>query len=309
MILRINKHTALLTVLTAILIFSGCNSIKNENANVTMDESTTVTDGELALEDGNKLYGFWVGKFEMDFQDEDYPIYEDDEFEYNKKINISIDKIVGERIEGHSVVSGNYRVFSGSIKRDSGRYFVEAREPGDHANDGIFKFQMNDTMLWGTWNAFDKKDSVRRKYELKRRIFQYDSTIALEEAALYVDYKKSKQEMIIDEEESDSFEIPYYATSTKNIYDINASNTFLNEPDVANLKKGDLLIIRNAIYARHGYAFKNKALRRFFDAQDWYIPVNSDITDELSATERHNIELLMAFEKNAEEYYDHFGRY
>ena len=86
MILRINKHTALLTVLTAILIFTGCNSIKNENANVTMDESTMVTDGELALEDGNKLYGFWVGKFEMEFQDEDYPIYEDDEFEYNKKI-------------------------------------------------------------------------------------------------------------------------------------------------------------------------------------------------------------------------------
>jgi len=271
-----------------------------------MDESTMVTDGELVLEDGNKLYGFWVGKFEMDFQDEDYPIYEDDEFEYNKKINISIDKIVGERIEGHSVVSGNYRVFFGSIKSDSGRYFVEAREPGDHPNDGIFMFQMNDTMLWGTWTAFDKKDSVRRKYELKRRIFQYDSTVALEEAE-YVDYKKTKQEMIV--EEDDSFEMPYYATSTNKIYEINGSNTFLKEPDVANLKKGDLLIIRNAIYARHGYAFKNRALRRFFDAQDWYIPVNSDITDELSATERHNIELLMAFEKNAEEYYDHFGRY
>ncbi len=289
-----------------ILLFSQCTSIKNENANVMMDESTMVTDGELALEDGNKLYGFWVGKFEMDFQDEEYPIYEDDEFEYNKKINISIDKIVGERIEGHSVVSGNYRVFLGSIKRDSGRYFVEAREPGDHPNDGIFKFQMNDTMLWGTWTAFDKKDSIRRKYELKRRLFKYDSTVALEEAE-YVDYKKTKQEMIV--EEDDSFEIPYYATSTQKIYEINASNTFLNEPDVANLKKGDLLIVRNAIYARHGYAFKNKALRRFFDAQDWYIPVNSDITDELSATERHNIELLMAFEKNAEEYYDHFGRY
>ena len=59
-------------------------------------------------------------------------------------------------------------------------------------------------------------------------------------------YAQGGVAVVVDKEE-DSFEIPYYATSTQKIYEINASNTFLSEPDVANLKKGDLLIIRNAI--------------------------------------------------------------
>lgn len=291
-----------------LLLCTQCNSIKNEKANVAMDEAITITDGNLEMEDGGKLYGFWVGEFQMDFKDDEWPEEEDVDFEFSKKINISIDRIEGEKIEGHSVVAGNYRPFSGSIKKDSGRYFVEVKEPGDHPNDGMFKFQMNDTMLYGTWTAYNRKDSVQRIYELKRRIFKYDPNIMLENIRTYVDYKKSREAYIKFSEE-DSFLADYHATSTEKIYEVNASNTILSDDDVSNLKKGDLLIIRNAVYARHGYSFKNKALRIFFDAQDWYIPVNSDIKDELTETEKSNIQLLMAFEKNAEEYYDYFGRF
>ena len=82
----------------------------------------------------------------------------------------------------------------------------------------------------------------------------------------------------------------------------------LKKADVENLKKGDLTIIRNTIYARHGYSFKNRPLRVFFDAQPWYIPVHTDITTDFTDIEIKNIELLMSFEENAAEYYDSFGR-
>lgn len=291
------------------LLMVQCNSIKNENARVSMEEAT-VTDGHLQLEDGSKLYGFWVGNFEMDYQEDEWPEEEiEEDFEYSKKINISIDKIADGKIEGHSVVAGNYRPFTGSITKDSGRYFVEAKEPGDHPHDGVFKFQMNDTMLYGTWVAYDKKDSVHRKYELKRRVFKYDPETMLDKVISYVDYKKVKEQYIKLDDGMDSFITEFNATATDKIYEINASNTMLTAADVSNLKKGDLLIIRNAVYARHGYSFKNKALRMFFDAQEWYIPVNSDIKDALTEIEKSNIELLMTYEKNAEEYYDHFGRF
>ena len=55
-----------------------------------------------------------------------------------------------------------------------------------------------------------------------------------------------------------------YATATNAIYEINASNTALSKTDVENLSKGDLAILRNSIYARHGYSFKRKAYRVFF---------------------------------------------
>ncbi len=32
-------------------------------------------------------------------------------------------------------------------------------------------------------------------------------------------------------------------------------------------------IIKNAVFARHGYAFKKQTYRSFFEQTDWYIPV------------------------------------
>ena len=55
-------------------------------------------------------------------------------------------------------------------------------------------------------------------------------------------------------------------------------------------------------------SFKNRPLRIFFDAQEWYIPVNIDIKSNLTEIEKENIQLLLKYEKNAVEYYDSFGR-
>jgi hypothetical protein len=82
----------------------------------------------------------------------------------------------------------------------------------------------------------------------------------------------------------------------------------LSKNDLENLKKGDLLIIRNTIYARHGFSFKNRPLRIFFDAQEWYMPVNMNIKPQLTEIEKKNIQLLLKYEKNSIEYYDSFGR-
>ena len=99
-----------------------------------------------------------------------------------------------------------------------------------------------------------------------------------------------------------------YSSATNSIYELNASNKLLTKKEVENLKKGDLLLIRNTIYARHGYSFKNRPLRVFFDAQNWYIPVHADIKSDFTKIEKKNIELLLRYEGNAAEYYDHFGR-
>jgi hypothetical protein len=74
------------------------------------------------------------------------------------------------------------------------------------------------------------------------------------------------------------------------------------------MKKADLFVLRNAIYARHGYSFKNQQLRAYFDQQPWYIPISTDIKSELTPIEKQNIALLMRYENNAKEYYDAFGR-
>ena len=71
----------------------------------------------------------------------------------------------------------------------------------------------------------------------------------------------------------------------------------------------DLEVMRNAIYARHGYSFQNREMRVFFDNYvSWYIPVSIDMTKQLTPIEKQNIELLKRYEKHAATYYDRFGR-
>ena len=133
----------------------------------------------------------------------------------------------------------------------------------------------------------------------------------LEEVKEYVDWNTFTEEKLTEEYEEGEFEewiTKEFASATKLIYSINASNVLLKKEDIENLLKGDLTIIRNTIYARHGYSFKNRPLRVFFDAQSWYIPVHTDIKADFTEIEKENIKLLLRYEKNAVEYYDYFGR-
>ncbi|WP_435524420.1 YARHG domain-containing protein [Chryseobacterium indoltheticum] len=67
-------------------------------------------------------------------------------------------------------------------------------------------------------------------------------------------------------------------------------------------------IIKNAVFARHGYSFKKQTYRNFFEQTDWYIPVSNNVDSELSPMEKDNVALLNRFIKYAEDKYDSFGR-
>ncbi len=59
-----------------------------------------------------------------------------------------------------------------------------------------------------------------------------------------------------------------------------------------------LRLMRNDIYARHGYRFKNKALFKTFKEQLWYKPFTSDASSlKLNEIERINLALIQNMEK------------
>ena len=66
--------------------------------------------------------------------------------------------------------------------------------------------------------------------------------------------------------------------------------------------------MRNEIYARHGYSFKDKAMRQVFDTVSWYMPMGIDIRDDLTDIEVQNIDLIYLYESYQEENYDDYGR-
>jgi hypothetical protein len=326
--------------LLCFLAISCKNQIKNEDARVEVEAGTAVVSADTVKalteetaeqapekestqpQDGdpyNEMLGYWVGYFKQDTDDyeeaSNKAIYADEAFYWNRenKINISIDNIEGEKVIGHSVVAGNDRPFEGTIEPtdEEGKYRFVVKEPGDDKYDGEFVFTCDGRVLKGKWTAYRNIDIRKRKYQLVKRTFEYDPDRMLDRSQAYIDWTKfieEKDEVETGEDEFEGWVRREFASTTGLIYEVNASNRLIQKSEAENMKQGDLIIIRNTIYARHGYSFKNRPLRVFFDAQPWYIPVHADIKSDFTEIEKKNIQLLLKYEKNAKVYYDYFGR-
>ncbi|MCL2101240.1 MAG: YARHG domain-containing protein [Fibromonadales bacterium] len=75
-----------------------------------------------------------------------------------------------------------------------------------------------------------------------------------------------------------------------------ASSRLLTAVDLQNLSKKDLRIMRNEIFARHGYIFQTNDMKTYFKSQDWYIPKYNDVNSMLTDIEIKNIELIKRYE-------------
>jgi len=237
--------------LSAILlcIFCACNSSASKQA-----ENEPTTNAAISNLPVN-LLGSYVGAFG------------------DNKITLLITRIIGDTIEGRSVVGGNDRPYSGLIKLIDGKYSVTATEPGDDKYDGVFNFSIDSKLpdvVTGNWKPNKEGPNTSAKdFSLKRRAFVY----------------------LID--------VGQYPIASKQL---------LTEDDVNNLVKEELEIMRNEIFARHGYCFKRKNLREQFEDKDWYIPNTVDVKKDLTDIEKKNIVLIKRYEKYAEEYGDDYGR-
>ena len=53
-------------------------------------------------------------------------------------------------------------------------------------------------------------------------------------------------------------------------------------------------IMRNEIYARHGYIFQTRDMIEYFNAQPWYTPRTRNV--RLSEIETYNVQLIKSVE-------------
>jgi len=70
----------------------------------------------------------------------------------------------------------------------------------------------------------------------------------------------------------------------------------LTEPELANMSKGLLRLMRNAIYARHGRIFNSYDLQYYFDNSPWYKPNPNYSDDLLTDIDKYNIALIQKYE-------------
>ena len=269
----------------------------------------------LVVNGKEDLLGYWVGDFNANLSDEEMDtIYGNEKYSnlITRKITFSIDEIKGDSIIGHSISAGNISPFKGVLFENTSGFTMQVDEFKKAKTDGNFSIQIKktDSVMKGNWEAYKPSELMiyKRNFGLKKKLFVYDKETTLNNTFYNTD--KSKSITITDtiDDEVEVYEDTEYFSTTQKLFEKNASNEELTSDFVSNLSKADIFILRNSIFARHGFAFRDKQLRMYFEQFDWYMPVFGNVKDELTEIEKKNIDLLLRYEKNAEEYYDTFGR-
>jgi hypothetical protein len=69
---------------------------------------------------------------------------------------------------------------------------------------------------------------------------------------------------------------------------------------VSQMDNSNLRLLRNMIYARHGYKFNSADLTAFFSRFDWYKPKYNNVDRFLTDADKWRIEMIQAFENRNE---------
>ena len=76
------------------------------------------------------------------------------------------------------------------------------------------------------------------------------------------------------------------------------------ELDPERISRKEMSLMKNEIYARHGYIFQvSRELKQHFESQSWYRGTTTDqrqVYMEFSDVEKYNVELISNYEKVAE---------
>lgn len=75
-----------------------------------------------------------------------------------------------------------------------------------------------------------------------------------------------------------------------------ASERAVTYNDIAGMTKEELRIMRNYIFARHGYIFRSKDLTDFFSQYPWYTPMYNNVATHLSTIETKNVAFIQKYE-------------
>ncbi|MGE6394725.1 YARHG domain-containing protein [Chryseobacterium scophthalmum] len=306
--MKILKFT-LITLFTISLI--SCK--KEATTEEKPKDSLTAKKDSVAIPEVHKeYYGIYTGEFAgkgelYDNETEEY--YEGTDY---KRLSLKINRITQDSVYGQSIVNGTQRPFRGVFNEQSQSFVLD--EPGNDKTDGRFEVKLKNDSITGKWTAFNKsavKDPLKNLKLIKKE-FVYNPNFMLDENSELIDWENPKdfKGKYTDQEtgKTETYTISKNRFASDAVFKINASKQKLSEKDLKNLRKLDMEIIKNSVFARHGYSFKKQTYRNFFEQTDWYIPVSNNVDSELSPMEKDNVALLNRFIKYAEDKYDQFGR-
>ncbi|MCX7834128.1 MAG: YARHG domain-containing protein [Ignavibacteria bacterium] len=133
-------------------------------------------------------------------------------------------------------------------------------------------------------NEAESSELTKKEEELKKKELELkEEELRIKEEEL----QKRKEETRTTRRYTDGVPGDYPEGSTR----------YLTYSDIAGKSRWELSVMRNEIYARHGYIFrKNLAIRNHFMKKSWYYPQYYNVDHLLSDIERYNVEFIKSYE-------------
>lgn len=306
------KNLKFILFAAVLVLLVNCKKEASVETSAKVDTAVAKVDSVVIPEIHQELYGIYTGNFsgtEKRFDEYSKEGYDE---EIAKRLSLKINRITKDSVYGQSIVNGNQRPFRGVFKETENSFVLD--EPGDDKTDGRFNVKIKSDSLTGKWVAYNKSrvKAPLKTLKLIKKEFVYNPNFMIDKDSDLIDWTNPKdfEEKYTDSEtgKTEKYKTERNRVASDAVFKINASKQKLTEKDLKNLRKLDLEIIKNSVFARHGYSFKKETYRYFFEQTDWYIPVSNNVDADLSPMELENVALLNRFTKYAEDKYDYFGR-
>lgn len=148
----------------------------------------------------------------------------------------------------------------------------------------------------GVFSGNGKKDSAS-----KEEMAMTSATAVITQAPTEVPTQAGTDTTVVPEPTPVVTEVPVATQEQKsNTYILeNSDKEYLSESTIKALSKKQRRYARNEIYARHGYIFKDKALKKYFSKKAWYKPTvkAADFSESvLNKFEKKNAALISQLE-------------
>jgi YARHG domain len=210
----------------------------------------------------------------------------------------------------HYTATGTY------VAEDKANYYV-VKIISDEKAYGAFVYYQKLTIEHNVESAYEKQPTsfFYRNYDVKKSVNQryVASEFFDSETSFLIDKKQKPAYFVKCGKNKDEF--GFYSQSENRFYKkvsdyplghgkyVFASMRSISQKDLKALKKADLKEMRNEIFARYHFIFKQDGYwDKHFSQFDWYHEFNDNVDTYLTYVEKENAKYILGFE--GPEYYD-----
>lgn len=148
------------------------------------------------------------------------------------------------------------------------------------------------TMLLLTFSCSNNDSEIE---EMKAKLNKQEQELNEQKENMLKKDIAEKEEEIAQLKSKKSTSNPTFFARGKGMFPEGSERRLTND-DVYDLSPRELKIMRNEIFARHGFIFKTNDMRNHFSTQAWYRPLNENVTNMLSQIEQENVNFIRAYE-------------